>query len=479
MNTPTPRYERAARRAQSDGRIPALSVALHRADREPWVFTVGESGNPAHPLGPDTRFRIGSVTKTFTAVLVLQARDEGLLDLDQPVNAYLDLPAHGDATLRRLLSHTAGFQREPHGDVWDTLIAPDAAKLVEELDRAERVLPNARRFHYSNLGLAVLGQLVAKVRGGTWEQIVAERILVPLGLDATTVEAPPQSAVGYLVDAYSDAARPEPPVPLGGVAPAAQLWSTAADMAKWAAFLTSPELVDPDGRVLKATTLDEMRWPLTTTDEALWGAGFGLGLILVPEGRRVMHVGHDGAMPGFLAGVYGRRGGEGNPGALGCAVLGSSGTAGQVNELVHELLRLAVELDPAEIRPWRIAAPAPKAYRSVLGHWWSEGSEFVFAWHDGQLQARLAEAPADRPPAVFAPLPGKESALPGQDDVLRTVSGRESGELLRLTRDEHGEVVRMHWATYRFRRFQDGFDGGPASSGPEPYRAGDPPAGRR
>ncbi|MEU4563711.1 serine hydrolase domain-containing protein [Actinoplanes sp. NPDC023936] len=465
MSGPLSRYERVARKVQADGRVPALSVALHRADREPWAFTVGESGNPAHPLGPETRFRIGSVTKTFTAVLVMQARDEGLIDLDKPVSAYLDVPAHGDATLRRLLSHTAGFQREPYGDVWDTLITPDAARLVAELDRAERVLPNARRFHYSNLGLAVLGQLVAKVRGGTWEQVLDEYILTPLGLRASTATTPRQAAIGYVVDAYSDAARPEPPIELDGIAPAAQLWSTASDMAKWAAFLASPERIDPAGRVLAATTVDEMRWPLTTTDEALWGAGFGLGLILIPEGRRVVHVGHDGAMPGFLAGVYGRRGGEGNPGALGCAVLGSSGGAGQINELVHELLRLAVELDPAEIRPWRIAPPAPKSYRSVLGRWWSEGSEFVFAWHDDRLEARLADAPADRPPAVFQPLPDRP-------DVLRTVSGREAGELLRLTRDDTGEVVRMHWATYRFRRFQDGFDGGPASAGPEPVPAG-------
>ncbi|MEU4626114.1 serine hydrolase domain-containing protein [Actinoplanes sp. NPDC023801] len=459
MNAPTPRYERAARRAQADGRIPALAVALHRADREPWVFSVGDSGNPAHALGPDTRFRIGSVTKTFTAVLVMQARDEGMLDLDQPISDHLDVPAHGDATIRRLLSHTAGFQREPYGDVWDTLITPDAGRMLAELDRAERVLPNARRYHYSNLGIAVLGQLVAKLRGGTWEELVADLVLAPLGLRRTTVARPAEAAVGYLVDAYSDAVRPEPPIDLAGVGPAAQLWSSAGDMARWAAFLASPEIVDPDGRVLAAATLDEMRWPVTTTDESLWAAGFGLGLILAPDGKRVMHVGHDGAMPGFLAGVYGRRGGDGNPGALGCAVLGSSGTASETNELVHELLRTAVEADPADIVPWRPAAPAPAAYRPVLGRWWSEGMEFVFAWHDGCLQARAAEAPAGRPPAVF-------EVLPGGTDVLRTVSGREAGELLRLTRDGDGAVIRMHWATYRFTRRQEGFDGGPASDGP-------------
>ena len=458
MSAPLARYERTARKAQADGRVPALSVALHRADREPWVFTVGNSGNPAHPLGADTRFRIGSVTKTFTAVLVMQARDDGLLDLDEPISAHLRVPAHGDATIRRLLSHTAGFQREPPGDIWDTLIAPGAAELLAELDRAERVLPNARRYHYSNLGVAVLGQLVAELRGRTWEQVLTERILTPLGLTSTTVAVPANAAVGYLVDAYSDAARPEPPVDMAGVAPAAQLWSTADDMAKWAAFLASPELVDPRGAVLAAATVDEMRWPLTATDETLWATGFGLGLILEPQGRRVMHVGHDGAMPGFLAGVYGRRGGEDVPGALGCAVLGSSGTAGEINELVHELLRLAVELDPADIRPWAPAAPAPVKYRSALGPWWSEGSPFVFAWHDGGLQARHAESPADRPPAVFRP-------LPDQPDVLRTVSGREAGELLRLTRDADGVIVRMHWATYRLTRVQEAFDGGPARAG--------------
>lgn len=452
------RYERAVRRTQAAGRIPALSVALHRADRDLWTCTVGTSGRPGHPLGADTRFRIGSVTKTFTATLVLQARDDGLLDLDDPIAKHLDVPAHGDATIRRMLSHTSGFQREPYGDVWDTLVSPDAATLLADLARVERVLPNARRFHYSNLALAVLGILVGRLRGGTWAELVAERITGPLGLTATTVSAPPQAAVGYLVDAYSDAAHPEPQLDLGGAGPAAQLWSTAGDMARWAAFLADPGIVDPDGEVLAAATLDEMRWPLTTTDEQVWSGGFGLGLILVPEGKRVVHVGHDGAMPGFLAGVYGRRGGDGNPGALGAAVLGSSGTAAETNELVHELLRLAVESDPADVMPWAPGPPAPAAYRSILGPWWSEGVPFVFSWHDGTLQARGADAPADRPPAVFRP-------LDGEPDRLRTISGREAGELLRLTRDERGVVVRMHWATYRFTRVQEAFDGVPASDG--------------
>ncbi|WP_373321795.1 serine hydrolase domain-containing protein [Micromonospora okii] len=438
------------RRAQADGRVPAVSAALHRADRPLWTCAVGGTGNDT-ALGPETLFRIGSVTKTFTAVLVLQCRDAGLLDLDDPVGRHLDVPAHGELTVRRLLSHTSGLQREPHGDVWDTLAAPDADALLAELARAERVLPPARRFHYSNLGVALLGQLVARLRGGTWAEVLAERVLAPLGLTATSDRPGPAAATGFLVDAYSDEAHPEPPTDFGAVGPAAQLWSTAADMARWAAFLADPAALDPSGAVLAPATLDEMRWPLTVTDETSWGAGFGLGLILVPQGERVVHVGHDGAMPGFLAAVYGRRGGDGTAGAMGAAVLGSSGTGVAVMDLPHRLLAASVEHDPADVEPWRPGQPAPAHLRGLLGRWWGEGFEYVFTWHDGTLRARSADDPAGKPPAVFAPLPDRP-------DVFRTVSGREAGELLRLTRDADGTVVRVHWATYRFTRSQETFD---------------------
>lgn len=444
------RLERMVRGTQAQARVPALAVALHRADSPLWSFQVGGTGNDT-VLGPASRFRIGSVTKTFTAVLVLQCRDDGLLDLDDPVGRHLDLPAHGDLTVRRLLSHTAGLQREPYGDVWDTLRAPQVDELVADLVRAERVLPTGRRYHYSNLGMALLGRLVGALRGGTWAEVLADRVLTPLALADTSVDPGPQAVTGFLVDAYSDEAHPEPPTDFGAVGPAGQLWSTATDMARWAAFLADPAALDPTGAVLAATTLDEMRWPVTTTDETVWKAGFGLGLIMVPFPDRVVHVGHDGAMPCFLAGVYGRRGGDGTPGAMGCAVLASCGTAAEVLELPHRLLAASAEHDPAEIVPWRPGPGAPGPLRGLLGRWWGEGFEYVFSWHDGALRARGADDPAGRPPAVFAP-------TPQSPDVFRTVSGREVGELLRLTRDAAGTVVAMHWATYRFTRRQETFD---------------------
>src|SRR5690348_2844881 len=97
-STAAGRLEQLVRITQAQARVPALSVALHRADRRLWTFQVGTSGREL-ALDQDTRFRIGSVTKTFTAVLVMQCRDEGLLDLDDPIGKHITVPARGDLTI--------------------------------------------------------------------------------------------------------------------------------------------------------------------------------------------------------------------------------------------------------------------------------------------------------------------------------------------------------------------------------------------
>jgi YD repeat-containing protein len=435
--------ERLVRELQRDHRVPAVSAAVYRADRPGWALAVGCDSAGGRDATPDTVFRMGSITKTFTAVLVMQARDAGLLELDDRLGQHLDVPAHGDLTLRRLLSHTAGLQREPYGDVWDTLDMPTAPDLVRDLERAEAVLPGGRRWHYSNLAYALLGHVAARRFGGRWEEVLTDRLLRPLGLTRTSATPAGPTAQGYLVEAYTDVARPEPHTDFGGLGPAAQLWSTASDLAQWTQFLAAP-----DPAVLAPETLDEMCQPLAVTDPQEWHTAWGLGLMLVPRGDRVVHVGHAGAMPGFLAGAYARR--DAVEGGVGAAVLGSSGTAGELTVLAHALIEASLTEDPPEVAAWVPGTPPPPELASVPGRWWSEGFEYVFRWRDGHLEARAADLPPHRPPAVFA----VESA-----DVLRTVSGREAGEELRLTRDASGQVVAMHWATYRVTREQETFAG--------------------
>jgi hypothetical protein len=201
-----------------------------------------------------------------------------------------------------------------------------------------------------------------------------------------------------------------------------------------------------------------MRWPLTVRDEAQWASGFGLGLIVVPQPGRAVHVGHDGAMPGFIASAYGRYGGADQPFAFSAAALGSSGTGVAIGELVSTLLATDADEFPPEITPWVPGTAVPAELRSVLGHWWSEGFEFVFSWRNGTLQAKGARDPVGLPPAIF-------ESIPGTTDELRTRSGREAGERLRLTRDPAtGSVTSMRWATYLFTRSQQTFEGASPSA---------------
>ena len=95
--------------------------------------------------------------------------------------------------------------------------------------------------------------------------------------------------------------------------------------------------------------------------------------------------------------------------------------------------------DPVEDSPWSPGVDIPADLSGIRGLWFSEGEPFTFSVVSGHLEARSPEDPADRAPSVFERV---------GDDLYRTVSGRERGELLRVTRDDAGTPVTMHWATY-------------------------------
>lgn len=208
--------------AQRQWRAPSVTVRVVRdnevlLDVSAGSADLGEDGRADPPLlaaGPDVQYRMGSITKTFTAVLLLQARDAGLLDLDDRLDAHLDLPAHGALSLRRMLCHLSGVQREPVGDVWETLQGPDLPALIAGLAEAEAVLLPHERWHYSNLAYALLGQVVAQVRSETWAEALRHNILEPLGLHRTTLEPSAPAARGYFTDPYADRLLPEPLFPL-------------------------------------------------------------------------------------------------------------------------------------------------------------------------------------------------------------------------------------------------------------------------
>ena len=331
-----------------------------------------------------------------------------------------------------MLAHSSGLQREPPGEIWETLKAPSRDELLSGTADAEQVLAAGSWWHYSNLAFALLGEVVARAHESTWEEALQERILDPVGLARTTPDAAEPAARGYFVEPYSDALRLEPELDLGGVGALGKLWSTTGDLAKWGAFLASG-----DERVLKASTLEEMAHVRAMVDHEGWTLAWGTGLELYRRGEHVF-VGHGGAMPGHLAGLVVSRKTK-----IGAAVLTNTGAGASPDQLALDLAMAAIEALPAAADAWQPGERPPDTVEPLLGRWWVEGSEMMFSWRKGRLEAKLVGGTPGRDTSYF---------VQEGEDVFRSAEGRERGELLRVVRNEDGAVEKLYFATYPLRR---------------------------
>ena len=427
------RLERLVATAQSEQRIPSVSAAVFRDGDVLWRAALGsadvergEDATPAHA------YRIGSITKTFTAVCILQLRDAMVLDLDDPLRTHIPEAPPGP-TVADALSHLSGFQREPPGEIWETMTPPTREELLGGLEDAERVLRPGEAWHYSNLAFGLLGEIVARRNEGEYAPALRAHVLEPLGLTRTGFDPQSPSATGYFVDPYSDRVTVEPdPDVEGPVAAMGWLWSTVDDLARWADFLATGH----DG-VLARETLDEMARARTMADQAAWTLGWGLGLELYRRGERVF-AGHGGAMPGFLAGVCIHR-----PERTGAAVLCNTSTGADPEKLALDLAEAALDELPRAPEPWRPDGGAPADVAPMLGRWWSEGNELVLSWQGARLRLEVVDGP-----------PGRRVSWLRQegDDRWRIEEGREFGELLRVVRDDGGAPAKLYVATYPLTR---------------------------
>ena len=429
---PEPEFERIVRRAQADERVPSISAAVFRGRELLWSGAVGLADVAAgREATPNTQYPVASITKSFVAVSVMQLREAGELALDDPISSHVPEAPSGP-TVRTLLSHLSGIQREVPGSGWETLVFPSREELLASLGSVELVREPGREWHYSNLGFVLLGEAVARRSGLPIERYVEERVLHPLGLEQTTWGPSEPAARGYLTHPFAEAVLDEPPeVARGAIVAAGGLWSTTGDLGRFGAFLH-----EPDPEVLAPSSIEEMRTLRVMAETQRWTLGWGLGLMLHRFGERVF-AGHDGgAMGGVSSLVVEQESG------VGAAVLANTTAPLDPAGLAGKLATAALEAE-AEPEPWRPAELPPPELAGVLGRWWSEGYEFVFAWRDGHLEARIAAAPEWRRPAVFEHVEG---------DRFRTVSGRERGEWLEIVRDDDGRPVKLYWATYPFTR---------------------------
>ena len=422
--------------AQAEGRIPGVSAAVARRGEVIWADAIGLAGvEEGREATPDDQYRIGSITKTFTAVASMILRDEGALELDAPLSAYLDDLPHAPS-IRRLLSHASGLQREVPGDhYWETLALPGREEMLSHLASVEQVLDPGAHWHYSNLAFVLLGEVVATVSGKAYEQFVEERLLAPLGLERTTWESAEPAARPYFTEPYADSVRREADWPESVFCAAGELWSTTGDLLRWGAFLC-----EPDPEILSSDTADEMHRVQIMADHERWTVGWGLGIGLNRSGERVFG-GHGGGMPGFITRLaYSRKE------KIVAAAL-ANGYA-DMDTLAVSLAAKAADAFPAEPEQWRPGTPPPDEVAGLLGRWWSEGDETILSYRRGKLEARRVGDATDKEPSVFEEI---------EPDVYRTISGRERGEILRVTRDEEGVPVKLYWASYPFLRTPEVF----------------------
>jgi CubicO group peptidase (beta-lactamase class C family) len=414
---PTPEaWAAALDRAQETGRLPSIVGGVLREGRLVWVGKAGDTP------GPEQQYRIGSITKTLTAVLVMQCRDEGLLDLDDALGTHLPESGYRDATLRELLSHTSGMQAEPVGPWWERSPGVSTADLLAANDGSGRVLEPGTSFHYSNLGFALLGEVVARLRGDAWWSLVRQRLLAPLGMTRTSYHPEAPHAQGSSVDHFAGTRHDEPHEDSRAMAPAGQLWSTVTDLGRWLNFLATGHR-----DVLGRETLLEMGRPVCPASD------YGLGLRLLRAPTRTL-VGHTGSMPGFLACAF-----VDQDSRDGVVALTNATTGVGTDQLALEVFAGA---DPSAepVGPWVPSADVPDRVAELLGLWFWGNSALEIRWHNDLLEVRNLAPPelSDR----FAVAP----------DRIVGVEGYHLGETLVVHRGADGSVSHLECTTFVYTR---------------------------
>lgn len=291
-----------------------LAVGVIRNGSFEWFYGHGVSDKGSHtPVTQDTVFRIGSITKTFTAIAVMQLWEQELLDLDAPAHNYLHSyqlipasPAFRPATVRHLLTHTAGI-----GELRDfsDLLRPRGGLAAKVGDVSESLsgyyqgglrieVEPGTKWAYANHGFATLGQIIEDVSGEPFDRYLREHVFGPLGMEDTDLVRSERIrrrlATGYVLRSRGLKTVTDRDIALPG---AGSIFSTTKDMARYVVALLNGGAND-HGSVLKSDTLAQMFEPQYQPDPRI--PGMGLAFLRGKEGDHPT-IGHGGAWSGFIS----------------------------------------------------------------------------------------------------------------------------------------------------------------------------------
>jgi CubicO group peptidase (beta-lactamase class C family)/D-alanyl-D-alanine dipeptidase len=347
--------------------LPAFSIAVVDDQQVVWAEGFGfQDADRKVPATADTVYRVGSISKLFTDIAVMQLVEEGTLDLDAPVQTWLpdfrpEHPYDIPLTLRQMMSHRSGLVREsPVGSYFDPT-EPTLAATVASLNDTALVYKPQTRIKYSNAAIAVVGAVLESRLDVSHPQRVRQAILDPLQLTHTgfvvTDNLKPHLATGWMHTC--DGRRFVAPTFLLGTGPAGNLYSSVRDLSRFLSCLFADGRTDT-GRILEVESLHEMLTPAEDADGK--PQGFGLGFH-VHELDGYKKVGHGGAVYGFstqLEALPERKLGV-------AAVAALDGSNGLVTRLTDYALRLMIAAQDGRPLPeYRTAGPIPAGRAAEL-----------------------------------------------------------------------------------------------------------------
>ena len=463
---PSPAYREAAailepfieREMRSKG-IPAISIALVAGNDVVWARGFGFADPEKRlPASARTIYRVGSVSKLFTDIGVMQLVEQAKLDLDAPVARYLPdfKPANSSGTgitLRMLTAHMSGLTREPPVGHYFDDTGSSLAATVASLNRTSLVYPPGTHTKYSNAGIAVLGYILEKTQGESFYPYLERAVLEPMGLKDSAFRPLPaleRSLAQAFMWTY-DGRRFAAPTFQLGMGPCGSMYSTVLDLGRFESILFNGGATPEGNQVLQRATLEKMWQPQYAKpgQKTGYGIGFNIGEL---DGHRTL--GHGGAIYGFattLSMLPDDR--------LGAIVIGTLDAA---NSVTDRIAAAALRLMLAGRQKQPLAVPeagvelAPGLAAGLQGRYFSgdtgvdlhefNGKLFYSALRGGARgevrslgKTLIVDSPLSYGPAL-TPLDGNR-LLVGKDTLTRAPSARFS----RLRPEWQGLIGEYGW----------------------------------